>query len=371
MSHFLTRLSDSGVLSEFELADIQSQSESCAPEDDAKAFATQLVKDDKLTLFQANTLYKGRNTGLVLGNYVLLDEIGAGGMGKVFRAKHRRMNRIVALKVLSEAAVKSPAAVARFHREAEAAARLSHPNIVAAYDADEADGCHYLVMEFIDGCDLEEHVKRNGPMSVEDAIDALRQAARGLSYAHGQGVIHRDIKPSNLLIDSKKVVRILDMGLASQTSEDGLQLPDSSLTRLTQAGTLLGTVDYMSPEQAIDAREIDATSDIYSLGCTFFYLFTKKMVYQGETPMERLIAHRESPLPKLSERCESVPEQIDVLFHQMIAKKPSDRYPSAEALLKDLDNWKTLKNSDEPDARVQPDDDALPDDVLSQILDDD
>lgn len=380
ISHFLSRLSDSGVLSDAALSEVTSKSSECNPDEDAKSFATDLVRQSKLTLFQANTLYKGLPVGLVLGNYVILDEIGSGGMGKVYRARHRRMNRIVAVKVLSEKAIQSAAAVARFHREVEAAARLSHPNIVAAYDADEADGCHYLVMEYIDGKDLEQQVKAEGLYAPEAALEVLKQAATALAYAHDQGVIHRDIKPGNILVDSSGVVRILDMGLASQ-SDDSLQLPDSSLTRLTQAGTLLGTVDFMSPEQAIDAREIDQTSDIYSLGCTFYYILTQEFVYPGDTPMERLIAHREAALPSLSSVRDDIPTQFDVLLHRMIAKKPSERYASAHDLLEAIEGWEQLDpdgSSDEPPppssampSSGEGDDDILPDDVLSQILGDD
>src|SRR5262249_38422027 len=167
-----------------------------------------------LTKFQAEQVWQGKGKSLVLGNYVLLEKIGQGGMGAVYKAEHRRMKRIVAIKMLPPNLLQNPAAVARFQREVEAAARLRHPHIVAADDADEANGVHFLVMEDGDGRDLSALVKRNGPFPVAQAVHCILQAARGLEFAHKKGIVHRDIKPANLLLDSEGVVKILDMGLA-------------------------------------------------------------------------------------------------------------------------------------------------------------
>jgi len=181
---------------------------------EATELARQLVRQRHLTLYQALSICEGKTEGLVYGDYVILDRLGGGGMGQVFKARHRRMKRVVALKILPPETVSSAHAIERFEREMEAAARLSHPNIVTAYDAGEDHGVHYLVMEYVDGTDLSYLVKRNGPLPAATTVRYIIQAARGLEYAHGEGVVHRDIKPANLLLDKGGVVKILDMGLA-------------------------------------------------------------------------------------------------------------------------------------------------------------
>jgi len=285
-----------------------------------EALVAELVKENHLTRFQAAQVAAGRSKSLILGGYTILDKIGAGGMGQVFKALHRRMERVVAIKMLPTAMMKDAAAAARFQREVVAAAKLSHPNIVAAHDAAEANGVHFLVMEYVEGQDLSALVKKNGPFPVAKAVNFVLQAARGLEFAHGEGVVHRDIKPANLLLDKKGTVKILDMGLAR------IESPGAAQAELTGTGAVMGTVDYMSPEQAFNTKDADARADIYSLGCSLYYLVTGKATYGGQTVVEKILAHREKPIPSLMGEQPSVSDELEVVFKKLIAKKIEDRY---------------------------------------------
>jgi len=328
LEKFVKQLEDSGILAGDTLQDfLPPKSEPKSAEE----LAMELVRQKKLTKFQVEEVSRGRGKSLVLGNYVLMEKIGAGGMGQVFKAEHRRMHRMVAVKVLPANTMKDPATVARFEREVRAAAKLRHPNIIAADDADQANGVHFLVMELVEGSDLSALVKKRGPLPFDRAVTCILQAARGLEFAHEQGVVHRDIKPANLLIDARGTVKILDMGLARIEGETG------GHAELTSTGAVMGTVDYMAPEQALSTKTADARSDIYSLGISLWYLLTGRCAYDGDTLMAKLLAHRDAPIPSLSAGRGEIPSSVDAVFQKMVAKQAKDRYQTMSEVIRDLE----------------------------------
>jgi serine/threonine protein kinase len=289
---------------------------------DPKGMATELVRAKKLTKYQAICLFQGKPKQLSFGEYVIIDKLGQGGMGQVLKAEHRRMKRVVALKLISNDALNNKDAASRFEQEVHAAARLIHANIVAAFDANEHEGVHYYVMEYVDGIDLSALSRTHGPLPVAMALDYTLQAARGLAFAHGKGIVHRDIKPSNLLVDKDGTVKILDMGLAR------IDRPDEDTPVLTTDGQVLGTVDYMAPEQAVDTHSADARADVYSLGCTLYRLLTGEAVFSGETVMHKLLSHREAPIPPLRQKRPDVPASLEAVWRRMVAKHRDERQQS-------------------------------------------
>jgi serine/threonine protein kinase len=347
LSQFVKNLTASGLMSGRKLAVFQER----FPKEDrattAEELARQLVRSRLLTAYQAQAVYEGRIHGLVLGEYTVLDRLGAGGMGEVFKAQHRRMKRHVAIKVLPAEAVKSPENLRRFYREVQAAARLSHPNIVTAYDASEYGGLHYLVMEYVDGPDLSRLLQQQGPLPVKQAVQYVIQAAQGLQYAHKHGIVHRDIKPANLLVDQEGTVKILDMGLAlmRQPLKD---VEEDTAEALTGAGTVLGTCDYMAPEQAMEAHAVDERSDIYSLGCTLYRLLTGRVPYTGSTVIKTVIEHCRAPIPSLLEARPDVWPPLEDVFRKMVAKQPEDRYQSMTEVIE------ALAACSEPAAKAAP-----------------
>jgi serine/threonine protein kinase len=303
-------------------------------ESGAVALLDKLLAENVITQYQADKFLSGQASDICFGDYLVLNELGRGGMGTVLLAKHRRMDREVAIKVLPVTAMESESAVARFYQEVKVAAQLKHPNIVHAYDAGEHHGFHYLVMEYVQGHDLAHVVHEIGPLPLVMAIDYMKQACQGLQWAHNKKVIHRDIKPSNLLLDDEGNIKILDMGLARLGGNGSL---DGKSMHLTTTGQVMGTVEFMSPEQAEDTRLADERSDIYSLGCTFYRLLSTAGPYSRDTVVKTILAHRNEPVPELPGRGDPLHPGAQRIFERMVAKDPAKRYQSVEELIEDFE----------------------------------
>jgi hypothetical protein len=276
-----------------------------------------------------------------MGPYCLLEKLGQGGMGAVYRAEHIRLKRMVALKVLPPGLLQDTRAVARFRREVEAVGKLDHPNIARASDAGEASGCPFLVMELIDGVDLAKLVARVGTMSVADACEVCRQAALALQHAHEHGLVHRDIKPGNLMVTPAGVVKLLDLGLARVCGDQ----PVSEV--LTATGVVMGTPDYMAPEQGSDPRAADIRADLYGLGCTLYRLLAGVPPFGGpgfNTLAQKLLAHALAPVPPIRDRRPEVTEGLAALLVRLLAKSPADRPATPAEVEEALRSFATGQN---------------------------
>lgn len=286
--------------------------------------------------------------------YQVVKLLGKGGMGVVYKAEHRMMERHVALKVINKKLIRSQNALERFHREVKAAARLSHPAIVTAYDADQAGALQILVMEFVDGISIARQVEKVGPMAVRHACQCARQAAIGLEHAHTKGMIHRDIKPQNLMLTRDGRVKILDFGLARYAREADLPVADTPHAapdddRLTRDGATLGTPDYIAPEQVGGAATVDIRADIYSLGCTLYFLLVGHPPFPRGTTAEKLLAHVEREPTDLGSLRPDVPPGLVSIVNRMMAKNPADRFATpaqvAEALAA-FTKWPAVPSAD-------------------------
>ena len=324
------------------LADVQQQAGGSLPAE-ADVVAKKLVEAGLLTHWQCDNILEGRHKGFFLGKYKLLDHLGTGGMSSVYLAEHVLMLKRRAIKVLPKHRVEDSSYLARFHREAQAAASLDHQNIVRAYDADNDGSIHYLVMEYIEGRDLQQMVKGDGPMDYLTAADFIRQAADGLAHAHKAGLIHRDVKPANLLVDQKKVVKVLDLGLARFTGDE-----HASLT-VAFDENVLGTADYLAPEQALDSHGVDGRADIYSLGCSLYFLLSGHPPFPDGTLPQRLMMHQKQPPPSIFKDRPDAPQDLIDICLKMMAKKPDQRYQSMAEVSKALADWLASKGK-KPDS---------------------
>ena len=354
-----------------------------------RQLAQELLKRGWLTPFQINQIFQGKGRGLTLGPFVLTERLGEGGMGQVFKARQTMLNRTVALKVIRKECLDNPKVIQRFQREIRAAAQLSHPHIIRAYDADQVNGTYYFAMEFIDGTDLAHMVRETGPLKVIQACEYIRQAALGLQHAHERGLVHRDIKPANLLVAravssdrrrssgmiprpldlTKKssavlsrslptlaypwgMVKLLDMGLARCTDA----FTGKAATHLTQIGSVMGTPEFIAPEQARDSHTSDIRADLYSLGCTLYFLLAGRAPFPDGTLTEKLLQHQtdepepvalvrrermltwkgESGPEPVSEEMLHVPAQVVRIMRRLMEKDADDRYQTPIELANEL-----------------------------------
>lgn len=313
---------------------LQTARELAARVPDARNLAKLLVRDRLLTSWQGGQLLIGR-VAFHVGKYKLIDLIGKGGMGKVFLARHTMMNRQVALKLISEQLSKDKAALERFLAEARTIAALDHPNIVHAYNVDNDGDRYYMVLEYAEGQDLQRIVEKEGPLDFERVASYIGQAADGLAHAHERGVIHRDIKPSNLLVNAQGTVKILDMGIARLVGAG-----DGENSGNGKPGEVVGTIDYMAPEQAGGDGSADPRGDIYSLGCTMYFLLTGHPPFPDGTLVERIAKHQsQEPKSVLDER-PNAPKDLVKVCQKMMAKEPADRYQTAAEVAAILTQWR-------------------------------
>ncbi|HEY2840003.1 MAG TPA: serine/threonine-protein kinase [Pirellulales bacterium] len=315
------------------------------PTSDSGIVCSHLIEAGLLTEWQSERLLEGRHKGFFLGKYKLLGHLGTGGMSSVYLAEHVTMCRRVAIKVLPHSRVKDSSYLARFYREARAAAALDDPNIVRAYDVDSdvekqtGKETHYLVMEYVEGRDLQVAITADGPLTPAQAADYMRQAASGLAHAHQVGLIHRDIKPGNLLIDLKGQVKILDMGLAAFSDDS-----QASLT-IAHDERVLGTVDYLSPEQAIDSHTVDGRADIYSLGCTLYFSLVGHPPFPEGSSPARLMAHQTQEPVSIRKKRNDVPEDLIAICTRMMAKRRENRFQTASQVVDALAHWLSVHAS--------------------------
>jgi len=328
---FVKALDESHLLDPDQLA---AARDAARETDDPRTLAKTLVQRELLTRWQAGQLLIGRPSFFV-GKYKLIDLLGKGGMGRVFLARHTMMNRPVALKMIFEHLGQDPASLERFLVETRAIAALDHSNIVRAYNVDCEQDRYYLVMEYVEGQDLQRMVEKEGPLDFEKAADYVRQAADGLDHAHGKGMIHGDVKPANLLVNQQGVIKILDLGMA-RLSEDEKKADGHAPSE----DQLLGTVDYMAPEQAIGGSPFDHRVDIYSLGCTFYFLLTGRPPFPEGTLHERIVKHQTQQPRNILEIRPDTPRELVRICEQMMAKDPAERFASAGEISRLLGQWR-------------------------------
>src|SRR4051812_46213503 len=282
-----------------------------------RRLARKVVQQGRLTLWQVQQLLAGRSSGFKINRYTLIDMLGQGGMGRVYLARDTRLNRNVALKILSPERMNNPRAIARFQREARVGAQLQHENLVRIYDEGESNGKCYLVMEFIEGKNIGAIIAEGGPIPPPTAARLARQVALGLEHAQQKGLIHRDVNPYNILVTRDGIAKLTDLGLAIDQNEQG---------QVTREGATVGTFDYVSPEQARHSHSVDTRSDIYSLGCTLYHMLTGQVPFPSPSLPEKLFGHQAVDPASPSAVAPEVPEGLSEVVRTMMRKSPGDRY---------------------------------------------
>jgi eukaryotic-like serine/threonine-protein kinase len=312
----------SGILSDRQFEEISGKVRGGEYPAETLALAERLLAEGTLTLFQTKRLLLNKSHGLVVGPYVILDRLGVGGRGRVFKAQHRLMGRLAALKVIAPQIAKRASSIARFHREMRLIGRLDHPNVVRAFDADQAGDLLYIVMEYVVGKSLDNVIGYRGQLPAAEVAEYMAQAALGLAHAHERGIVHRDVKPANLLLSEEGQIKVLDLGLSA------LLEADSEASFATADGRIVGTVNYMSPEQAT-ALGLDGRSDLFSLGCTMYELLCGRSPFPGETIAECLALRITGrPVPIAEFRPDLSPRLVEVLL-KLLARRPEDRFQTA------------------------------------------
>jgi len=338
VAEFLELVRKSGLLPESKLDELLDRFRAAAnPPQTIDQFAAVLVREGLLSYFQAKQIKLGRYKRFTIGSkYRLLELIGAGGMGAVYLCEHTLMKRLVALKVLPYEKLADPSSLERFHREARAVAALDHPNIVRAYDIDQHEKLHFLVMEYVDGNSLQDVIARHGPMDPVRAAHYIAQAAVGLQHAHELGMVHRDVKPGNLLLDRTGVIKVLDMGLARFFNK-----PTDSVTEKYDEKCVLGTADYLAPEQAV-SNQVDIRADIYSLGGTMYFMLTGQTPFPDGTIAAKLVAHQSKDPKPITAYRSDVPPGILAVLQGMLAKDPDKRFQEPIDVADALSEWADL-----------------------------
>ncbi|MEK6236977.1 MAG: serine/threonine protein kinase [Planctomycetales bacterium] len=304
----------------------------------AAHLAKRILRDKLITPWQHSMLAAGRYQNFYYGKYKLLRYLTS-GVSTIFLAIHEGMNRKVAVKILPVDRNTDASHLERFVRECQFLASMDHPNIIRAHDIDvEKDNQYYMILDFVDGLDLEKFVADRGPLPCKTAVNYARQTAEGLAHAHEHGLVHRDVKPANLMLDKEGVVKILDLGMARVTQEQAAEEQEDAASVTLLRGEILGTADYVAPEQVLDSHHVDNRADVYSLGCTLYYFLTGRPPYADCASMaQKLLAHhRESP-PRIKEQREDVPPELEAIVYRMMAKDVEQRCQSMIDVIAELD----------------------------------
>ena len=328
---FLQRLFDCGILTEQNLNAVEQKK---IHHQNVESFTQDLIESKLLTKFQAEQILAGKGDSLTFGKYIIQEKLGAGGMGQVYKAYHPEVAKLVAIKVILPQGKFDTESIKRFEREVKASEKLVHPNIIAVLDSGRINDQLFMVMELIQGKDLFELINEKGKLAIKEAVAYIIQAARALEHAHANGVIHRDVKPANLIADSQGLLKIVDMGLAKINAGEN----EDIVSMLTTNTAIMGSADFMSPEQTVSTKNVDTRTDIYSLGASFYFLLTAKVMYPQKTVFSKLISHRQAPISSLKLMRPDVSQKLDDVYTKMVAKKVEDRYQSMTKLILDLES---------------------------------